>query len=201
MDGVGTDLTGSANDPGWRPALKAAAWTLIPGVGIVRVRRAQAGGGGDGLTALRVLFVTYALSLGLVGIVVGFLADGGTRASMSGQSGALLVSTGGALTVLLARVVPRSLDCRSDASLAASYRSRLLVRLGLANGAALCGFVVFFLTANPAMYPLALAFSAVGYVSLAPTAAHLDAAQQELLLSGCGRSLVHAVRLGRAGRA
>ncbi|MGH9113709.1 MAG: hypothetical protein ACRDZN_15635 [Acidimicrobiales bacterium] len=182
---------------GWRAALRAAAWTLIPGMAIVRARHSRSSGE-DGLTAVRAQFVTFAVSLGLIGIVVGLLADGGTRSSMSGQSGALLVTAVGAVTVLLARFVPRPLNCHSDASLAGSYRSRFF--LAFAQGAALCGFVAFFLTANPAMYPLALIFSAAGYVSLAPTAARLDADQQALGIGGCGRSLVLALRFGGTDR-
>jgi hypothetical protein len=165
-------------------------------IGRARLSRS---GGEDGLTALRALFVTFAASLGLIGIVVGLLADGRTRSSMSGRSGALLVTAVGVATVLLARFVPRPLDCHSDASLAGSYRSRFFLRLAFAQGAGLCGFVAFFLTAHPAMYPLALIFSAAGYISLAPTAARLDADQQALDI-GCGRSLVLALRFGGTDR-
>jgi hypothetical protein len=194
------DRTGIGEDPGWRPALKVTAWMLIPGMAfVVRVRR-TAIGGGDGLTTLRSLFLTFALSFGLIGIVVGFLAAGGTRSSLSAPAGALLVSAVGTVSVLLVRFVRRPLDCRSDASLADSYRSRLFLRLAFSQAAALCGFAAFFLTANPAMYPLGLVFSAAGFASLAPTAAHLNADQQELNGAGCGRSLTLALRFGGTER-
>lgn len=188
------DRTAIGDDPGWRPASKAAAWTLIPGMAVFRVRRPPSRGGGDALTPLRSLFLTYALTLGLIGVVVGFLAAGGTRSNMSAQAGALLVAAVGTVSVLLVGFVPRPLDCRSNASLAASYRSRFFLRLAFAQAAALSGFVAFFLTANPAMYPLGLVFSAVGFASLAPTAAHLHVDQQQLDMAGCGRSLVPALR-------
>jgi hypothetical protein len=196
MDGVRADTTAIGDDPGWRPAVKAAAWALIPGMAVLRARRPPSSGGGDALTPLRSIFLTFALTLCLIGIVVGFLAAGGTRSNMSARAGPLLVAAVGTVTVLVVRFVPRPLDCRSDASLAASYRSRFFLRLAFAQAAALCGFVAFFLTADPAMYPLGLVFSAAGFASLAPTAAHLHADQQQLDMAGCGRSLVRALRFG-----
>lgn len=192
--GLGTDADG--DDPGWRPAFRDVARVAIPPLAMVRRLVPSQKDQADGLTALRSLFMAFALSLGLVGILVGLLADGSMQPTMSGQSGALLVAVLGAASLLLARLVTRPLDCVSDASLFTSYRSRFFLRLACANAPAYGGFVVFFLTANAAMYPLALAFSAVGYVSLAPTAARLRAEQHELSVNGCQRSLIRAIRSG-----
>jgi hypothetical protein len=189
--------TGSDGDPGWRPALKASLWTLIPGLGLVRARSQRGAGDPDGLVQLRSILVSFASSLVLIGIVVAFLAGGDTRSSMSGEAGAALVVAAGTVALLLVRFVPRPLDCSSDVTLAASYVTRFFLRLGFSEAAGLVGFVGFFLTANPAMYPLGLAFTAVGFAWLAPTAAHLEADQEDLHAAGCSRSLVAAVRAGR----
>lgn len=191
------DVSASSGDPGWRPALKGMGRVLIPAAPMMRAQRQLVAGGRlDGLVALRSAFLTFVLSIGLIGIVVAFLADDGGRPSMSGEAGAALVTVAGISSVLGIRLLRRSLDCRSDASLAESYRSRFFLRVAFAEGVTLLGFVTFFLTANPAMYPLALVFWAVGFASLAPTAGHLEADQRALVASGCGRPLVAALRLG-----
>lgn len=181
----GTKLGGPvvADDPGWRPALTQAALTMIPGWGVVRGRQRASGPGADGLTAIRSLLLVFAVSLPLIGVVVALQAGEDNPASLSGEAGALLVSLVGVATIVLSRVVPRPLDCRSEAALAASYRTRFFVRVAFAQAAALCGLATFFVTTNPAMYPLGVAFAAVGYLTFVPTAARLESEQQELALS------------------
>lgn len=190
MGAGGVDVTAPDADPGWRPVVKALPRMLIP----VPPRPRRGRGGFDGLTDLRALCVVFAASLLLIWVVVAFLAGDDTRPGVSGEAGAILVATVGTVTVLAARYVRRPLDCRSDARLAETYRQRFFLRIAFANSAALVGFTTFFLTSNPAVYPLALVFSAVGYAHLAPTAAHLETDQQDLQATGCARSLVAALR-------
>lgn len=198
-DGL-ADTAGADGDPGWRPAVKGAVLGLVPGLAFVRMRRGRAPRARDGLIALRSTFLGFVTQLGGVGIVVGFLAGGdGDRPSLSGGAGTVLVMLVGMASVLFVRYWPLPLVCRSDVTLAGSYRSRLFLRMAFAHMAALSGFAAFFLTANPAMYPLALVFAAAGYASLAPTATHLEADQQALADLGCARSLVAAVRFTNPG--
>jgi hypothetical protein len=96
--------------------------------------------------------------------------------------------------VLFVRLMRKPLDCRSDASLAGSYRTLFFLRVAFSQMCSLVGFVAFFLTENPAMYPLGVVFSAAGYATFAPTAARLERDQQDLHAAGCARSLVHALR-------
>jgi hypothetical protein len=201
MDGVRTDDVatdgdpgdpGAPGDPGWGPALRATARALVPGMFVLRWRPTPRGV--DRLTGLRAMFLAFAVTLGLIGGVVWFLAGGDGTAGLSGEAGGLLVGAAGVAAVLTVRFLPRPLDCRSDAALAASYSARFFVRLAVSDAPALVGFAMTSPTLNPAMYPLGLAFTAVGFTLLAPTAAHLEADQRDLDAERCGRSLVGALR-------
>jgi hypothetical protein len=183
-----------ADDPGWGPAVRVAARALIPGM--ILVLRHRTLRGVDGLTAMRAVMVNFAVALGLINLVVWFTSSGPGEAGLSGTAGGLIVGAVGVTTVLIVWFLRRPLDCASDAALAGSYRTRFFVRVAFADVPALVGFAVSAPTLNPAMYPLGLAFTAIGFARLAPTAGRLATDQRELDRSGCGRSLVRALRFG-----
>jgi len=163
------------DDPGWRPG---------------------PGGGPDGLIALRYLFLAFCSALLLIGVVVGFLASDTDR--FAGGPSAWAVAAGvalvGALGLLFVRFVPVRLDCADELALARSWRSRFFARMAGAEASAFAGFVGFALTGAPALYPLGLSFTAVGFALAGPFRANLIRDQEQLALDGCPISLVPALR-------
>lgn len=175
-----------SDDPGWKGARKGAAWAVLPSLA---ARRAAASSGAL-LLALRTVFVAFAAGLTGVTIVVAVLsvvAD--LESSVSTLPAAAVVALVGFAGVAVERMAAKPLDCTSDESLAVSYRARFFVRMALAEAAAMAGFVAFVLTASPLPYAVGLAFAVLGFARAAPTAAHVEADEQALLASGCGRSL------------
>jgi hypothetical protein len=191
-----TESAMSGGDPGWRPALAGLAWVLLPPLALYRRQRRVEAGQADGLIALRSLVLSFGFPLVLINVVVYLLDVNGDTGGWPDIAGVGLVVGNGVLDLIVVRFWRGPLDCGSDASLAASYRTRLFLRLAFANSAALVGFVGFFLTGIGLLYPLGMVFSIAGYASFLPTAAHLERDQEDLLDNGCGRSLVTALRTG-----
>lgn len=179
------------DDPGWRPALGGLAWGLVPGLAIRRARRS----GGDALLVLRGLFLSFCAAVVLVGVVVVILSAGeGLDGSADGTTVGIGVALAG-LVLLVASAWRRPLDGSSDAALAESYRRRFFLRMALAEAAALLGFAGFILSGNPAVYALGAAFTAIGFVLMAPTAGNLARDEEAVRArSGTGHSIVRALR-------
>ena len=185
-----SELSGD-DDPGWRPALGGLAWGLVPGLAIRRARRR----GGDALVVLRGLFLSFCAAVALVGVVVVLLSSGeGLDGSADGTTVGIGVALAG-FVLLLASAWRRPLDGSSDATLAESYRRRFFLRMAFAEAAALLGFAGFILSGNPAVYAGGAAFTAIGFVLMAPSAGNL-ARDQEAVRDrlGTGHSLIRALR-------
>ena len=184
-------------DPGWRPAPRYALVTLVPGWRLWLNKRP---GRSDGLILLRGILLSFAPALVLIGVVVAVLdAGGGLGTGMSAPPASLGVASVG-LASLAGSALERPLHCEDDARLAKSYTQRFFLRVALAEAAALIGFLAFVLTGSGWMYPLACAFTAMGFWRLAPTAEHLREDEERLQASGCSRSLVAALRQNPPGR-
>ncbi|MGV3759887.1 MAG: hypothetical protein ACO1PW_10160 [Actinomycetota bacterium] len=176
-------------DPGWSSS-KSLLTILVPWVGL---RRAQHEGAGA-LEVLRQAFTAFVAALVLIGVVVLVLASGvSDEDAMSPGLVAAGVAGFGVISLFLPRLFERPLDCTDAGTLLVGYRTRFFLRLAFAAAAALVGFVGVFLAATWWLYPLGAAFAAIGFARLAPTQANLQRDQDELNLSGCGRSLVHVL--------
>jgi hypothetical protein len=187
-----------SEDPGRRQAWRGLAWGAIPGVGISHQRRLVASGRTDTLTTLRALFGSFCAGYALLGIVVAVLSGAADLdIGLSGTAVGIAVLAIGLLALLALRFISRPLDCRGTVKLAASYNTRFFVRMALAESVALLGFAGFIVTGHGWLYPLGLAFTAVGFYWLAPTARNLARDQEELNKAGCSESLVAALRTTR----
>jgi hypothetical protein len=175
------------DDPGWPRGLALFA-LVVPGVAQWTLRTNR---GRDGLVVLRQTFVTFSIALVLFGVVPPLVQQ-------SGESVMPWLLILGVLVVVglgAARVVEKPLDCATDALLAASYRTRLFVRIAFGEGIALFGFVAVFQGAPLWLYYAGAAVSLIWFwTRAAPTRAALARDQQELNASGCSRSLVAALR-------
>jgi hypothetical protein len=181
------------DDPGWRSAVDLAAKGLVvPWVGLSGRRPS---GGVDGLVALRSLVLTFVLAVSMIGVVVAVLDRyGRLPAQLEAIPVAGAVVACGVLAQLAGAFVERPLDGSTAAALAAAYRTRFFVRVGLAESAALLGFVGFILTGAPAVYLAGSVMTLVGFTRLAPTRARLAADQQRLSSTGSAIRLVAALR-------
>jgi hypothetical protein len=126
---------------------------------------------------------------GLLVLVVGDLD--GTVAPTTYAAGLV---PAGILTLLAPQLMRRPLDCTSDISLAAAYRTMFFLRIAFAESTALFGFVGTFVTDARWMYFVGAAFTAVGMARAAPTRGSFGRMQAELDDAGCHRSLVSALR-------
>jgi hypothetical protein len=171
-----TDPFRLRDDPGWNPSGRTGA--------------------PDGLVGLRMTFLALCAGLLVVGVVVGLLAD--SVAERDGGPSGWVAATGvgvvGALGLVLLRLAPVGLDCADELVLARSWRSRFFARTTAATLPALAGLAAFVLSGVPALYPLGLAFTAVGLAVAGPFHATLVRDQERLALDGCAISLVPALR-------
>ena len=181
-------------DPGWRSALVGLWWVLVPGQMIRQQRRATAAGT-HGLTILRRLFASFACALVMIGAVVVLLSATTTltRHPLPSIDVAIGVLLYGVFSVFVPRLIEKPLDCSSDQRLAGTYRTRFFLRLAFANAAALLGFVGFMESNNGWFYALGVAFAAIGFYRVAPSAANLAKDQQALSDASCSRSLIAAL--------
>jgi hypothetical protein len=81
----------------------------------------------------------------------------------------------------------------------ASYRSRFLLRVAIAEAASLVGFVMALVTYEPWPFFVGLAFTLVGFLRAMPTARNLARDQDDLSVAGCAHPL--AATLGAPGPA
>ena len=152
----------------------------------------------DGLMALRLIYFAVVQTTVLLGVVVAVMSFAGAygHGPVSLWVGAGGVVAMGVLTAIASAVAPPALDCRTPARLAATYRTRLIIRLALAEAPMLAGFVAALVTANPFVYLVGTPFAVPAFSRAAPSHANLEREQDDLILQGCGISLSEALRGG-----
>lgn len=162
-------------DPGWRP---------------------RPGAPPDGLVTLRFLFLSFCGALLVIGVVVGILAPGVADSDprVSTPAAAAGVVLAGVVGLALVRFAPVRLDCADELALARSWRSRFFARMAGSELPALAGFVAFHLAGAPALYPLGLLFTAVGFAVTGPFHATLVRDQASLARDGCAIPLLPALQ-------
>jgi F0F1-type ATP synthase membrane subunit c/vacuolar-type H+-ATPase subunit K len=151
-------------------------------------------GEGDGLVALRLVFLSFCNALVLFGVVLLLIDLDAGSSSISVATGSVITAVAGAALLLTRRLVRRPLRCTDEQSLAASYRVRFFLDIALGEVAALLGFVMSFLAADPIPYLLGAAITALAFAGTAPTRRHLAQDQEALNTSGCGLDLVSSLR-------
>ncbi|HET9610351.1 MAG TPA: hypothetical protein VFP06_12135 [Acidimicrobiales bacterium] len=180
----------SSPDPGWGRA-RDIVLALVPSPTPYAIRRRHE----NGLVALRTTFVAFATALFGVGAVALFLASGpDPESALDPLTGTITAGVVGAVQVTLSWTLRGRLACDSPDALAASYRSRFLLRIALANAAALTGFVFVNLTGSAMPYAVGLAWATAGFGRVAPTAGNLERCQIELGLRGCPHRLVDVLQ-------
>ncbi|MGH9277772.1 MAG: hypothetical protein ACRD12_06645 [Acidimicrobiales bacterium] len=157
-------------------------------------RRRQLGPG-DGLTALRGLFLAFLGAFVLIGVVVAIQAATDDRAP--GRVTPLVVvvvAVVGVVSLVASRVVGQPLLGETEPELAEAFRRRFFLRVALAESAALAGFARFMVSDAGWVYAVGAAFSLVGFAWLAPSARHLAREEEDLCRRGCTLSVTSALR-------
>lgn len=176
-------------DPGWSISWRSAVAVLVPGMLAQAARRE--GRDLDQLVVLRQLFLSFVCAVLLFGLVLVFLYSGPAPEPLAIMP--LLVGFVGVSCLVAQRVLSRPLDLTSAAALASSYRTRFFLRMALGETPALLGFVGFFVY-DWWLYPLGLAFTAVGFAYAAPSVRNLAADQERINAQGSSLRIVPALR-------
>lgn len=185
------------DDPGWKLDIRTVVTAALPGFQALQQHRARSGKA-DVLLAIRRVFVSVCVALVLISVTLLVFVDPGGQPPGGNDLDVAPVVVGltvlGAAAQVVPRVIRRPFDCSSDAALAVRYRTTFFLGLAFAETPALLGFVGSFLTRTTWMYLVGLPWTIVGLVTIAPTRGRIQRDQDELRLSGCGRSLIAALR-------
>ena len=152
------------------------------------------------LGTFRIMFLAVVGVLVLVGnavLLIWYVADAAPEPNRLVTAGVVLA---GLASLGLPRLLDPGVDCSSDDALVASFRTRFVVRIAIAESAALVGFASFLATGEPWHYPLGAAFTAIGLARVAPTDANLARLEERLRLDGCPVSLVDVLTSRRTLR-
>ncbi len=189
--GAGAD--GYGEDPGWRRSLVGLIM-LVPGISLLVAQHRA--GQVDGLVLLRTVYLSFVSALVAIALVVavipGIPADPETSQGL-GVATIIVVVVGLVSLLGVRQFSNRALECNSEEDLAESYRKSFFLGVALADLAALVAFVASFVVGAGWLYLLGAAFSAIGFVQLAPTIGHLARRQEDLSRAGCKFSLRAAV--------
>jgi F0F1-type ATP synthase membrane subunit c/vacuolar-type H+-ATPase subunit K len=181
------DVENWGEDPGWRLDWRVLI-VIMPGGLQWQARHTRAG---DSLTMVRNLFVSFASSVVLFGVVLAFISVPQRGPAWAWVLPLLAIA---AVALGVANALERPLDCSSDTTLAGSYRTRYFLRMAFTELVALAAFVMYFLDGPRWIYYLGAVISLARMISQAPTAAALVRDQDALVMQGCSRSLVAALR-------
>ena len=176
-------------DPGWSISWRSVGAVVVPGM-LARTAR-RAGDGVDQLVLLRQLFLSFVFALVAFGLVLVFIYSGPIAQPVAMMP--LVVGFTGVSCLVAQRVFSKPLDLTDSARLAGIYRTRFFLRMAFGETPALIGFVGFFLY-DWWLYPLGLAFTAVGFAYAAPSVRSLAADQERINAQGSGLRLVPALR-------
>lgn len=146
---------------------------------------------GNGLVALRHLFLAFCSAVVLIGVVVLLIGTDTSSDPAIGLGPALAaVTLVGIAGIVAAERFVRPLDCSSEAALASSYRTRMFLHLAFGEAPAFVGFVMLFVADTQVAYFVGAAFTAIVYVRIAPTKAHVVADRATLRGRRCDLDLV-----------
>jgi hypothetical protein len=178
----------SDDDPGW-PISPSLLLLLVPGAAARYMRRSA---GKDGLVLLRTVFLTFSISVVLIGVVIaviGNLPNGPVVPWVP-----ILVAVAVAC-VIGNRLTEKPLDCSSPTALAASFRTRFFVRVAFAETVAMFAFVITFIGGPVWTYDAGAAFTRLRlWTVAAPTRRALAGDQAELDARRCRMPLTRTLR-------
>ncbi|MEQ8841708.1 MAG: hypothetical protein RIB98_12070 [Acidimicrobiales bacterium] len=179
------------SDPGWGDALKRVPAALVPTRGM-----RMAAGGTNGLTIMRLVWITFVASMLLIGVAVFAIDRALPGGGADGRVVAMVVAGLGVFAQVAAiRFVPAITGTTMPAVRATAQRAFFL-RIAFAEPAALLGFLGFVLSGNAAVYVVGFVVGMAGMADAAPTASWIADGQKELQASGSDVELLAALVSG-----
>lgn len=151
------------------------------------------------LSGLRILFFAFSMAIALISVVVVPVLAAGMD-SDDGLDPLVPTAGVGAIGFVLfavGRAFSRAegfRECRSPGELVGAFRTKFILQLALAETSALLGFVAFFLTSSVTPYAVGVAWTALGFLLIAPTRRRLERLQDEIALQGCPYPLLDALQ-------
>jgi hypothetical protein len=153
------------------------------------------------IAGLRMLFFAFSLAVVLISfVVVPVLAAGMDSDPEDGLDPTVLaagVFVLGVVMYVVARLVSRPdrfRACRSSTEVLGMFRVQFILQLALAETSMLVGLVAFFLTGSVVPYVVGAAWTALGFLRIAPTQRRLQHLQDEIALQGCQYQLLDVLQ-------
>jgi MFS family permease len=146
---------------------------------------------GAQLQSLRCVFLSLIVGLWLCGLVLLLIPEGHERQLLPTSLG---VAAFGVLSAAYVHLLAsRPLAGADSAGVATKYVTIFFIQIGLAEAAALAGFVATFLAGSRVPYAVGLAFSMVGFFELAPSKRNIARRQEQLDAQGVPVNLLRAL--------
>lgn len=182
----------AAEDPGWRPAIRAA---LVPVKGARLARD-----GGSSLLVMRALWIAFTTAILLMGVVVVLVSTELPSGGIDGRFAAAFVVGLGVLAQVVAGAAVPAIGGRTADDVGRTAQRAFFIRVLLAEPAALLGFLGFALSGNPAVYLAGAVVSFAGMVDAMPGERWLARGQVQLTESGSSVQLLDALVRGGVSR-
>jgi len=191
MSDVGGSVgNGDVADPGW---LRGLGQALLVYFGLTA---GNSGRDTGALVAVRAMFVVALFTTTGVGAVVGILyAVADLEPSTTSAVPALVVGAVGIACHVLLTFLRRTLVGHDASEVAARWRQRAFLQIGVSQVPALVAFGAFLLAVNPLIYVLGWLLTVAALARCVPSAARLRDQQEQLQASGSPVQLVSALLL------
>ena len=184
-----------AVDPGWGDAVKKLPLAFVPTRGM-----RMAAGSSNGLTTVRVLWLTFTMAMVLIGIVVVLIDQTAPGGGADGRGVAAVVAALGVfLQVISTKFVPPVAGSTMREVRETAHRAFFL-RVLFAEPAALFGFMGFVLSGNVAVYAIGAVIGVAGMFDAIPNSRWIDESQQALRESGSDVEFLAAIVGGGINR-
>jgi len=177
-----------AVDPGWGEAMRKIPVALLPTRGM-----RLAAGSGDGLTVMRIAWITFTVAMVLVGVVVVVVDQTAPGGGVDGRVvGGVVLAIGVFAQVVSNKFVP-DVEGATMPSARGTAQRAFFVRVAFAQPAVLLGFMGFAISGNVAVYALGFVVGLAGMLDAAPTAGWIEKGQTQLKASGSDVELLAAL--------
>lgn len=150
---------------------------------------------GNQLVALRWVFLAFVGTVLILGVSVAPIV-GNKHPTGPIVLPLTVIVAAGVASLIIQYVWQQRLDCSSRPALAEAFRSRLFLRLALAQAPSLIALAMCIALGPWWVYYIGLAFSLVGMWKFGPTVANIRRDSEQLWQSGCTESLLGALADG-----